>query len=57
MAKMMMCPCGERLVGRTDEDFVGAVDAHLRDNHGGRSYPADAILSMATSIPDDAVAD
>ncbi|MCD9199148.1 hypothetical protein [Aeromicrobium wangtongii] len=57
MAKMMSCPCGQQLVGRTDDDFVGAVDAHLRDAHGGRSYPREAILSMATSIPDDTVTD
>jgi hypothetical protein len=55
MAKMMTCPCGQRLVGRTDDEFVGAVDAHLRESHGGRSYPAEAILQMASTIPDDDV--
>ncbi|MRJ76708.1 DUF1059 domain-containing protein [Aeromicrobium sp. SMF47] len=57
MAKMMMCPCGQRLEGRTDDEFVSVVDTHLRDSHGGRSYPAEAILSMATSVPDETVAD
>jgi hypothetical protein len=53
MAKMLMCPCGEQLVGRTDDDFVTAVDAHLQAAHEGRTYPASMILQMAQPYPDD----
>ena len=53
MAKILVCPCGEQLVGATDDEFVGKVDAHLREMHEGRTYPANMILSMAKDHPDD----
>jgi hypothetical protein len=53
MAKTMTCPCGKQLAGRTDDDFVSAVDAHLQAAHEGRTYPASMILQMAQTIPDD----
>lgn len=53
MGKVLMCPCGEQLVGRTDDDFVSTVDAHLQAAHAGRTYPASMILQMAQPFPDD----
>ncbi len=50
-----MCPCGAQLVGRTDDDFVAAVDGHLQAKHEGRTYPASMILSMAQPFPDDEI--
>jgi hypothetical protein len=55
MAKMLMCPCGEKLVGRTDDEFVSTVDNHLQTMHEGRSYPGSMILQMATEIPDEEI--
>lgn len=55
MAKMLMCPCGEQLVGRTDDDLVTSVDTHLQTAHEGRTYPASMILQMAKPFPDDLV--
>lgn len=55
MGKMLMCPCGAQLVGRTDDDFVTAVDGHLQQNHDGRTYPATMILQMAQDFPDDQI--
>ena len=52
MAKMLTCPCGEQLVGRTDDEFVTTVDAHLQAAHEGRTYPASMILQMAQTVPD-----
>lgn len=57
MGKMLMCPCGEQLVGRSDDDFVSAVDAHLQAAHEGRTYPGSMILSMAQPYPDDKIPD
>jgi len=55
MGKMLRCPCGQQLVGRTDDEFVSAVDSHLRTMHEGRTYPGSMILSMAQEFPDDQI--
>jgi hypothetical protein len=55
MAKILTCPCGAQLVGRTDDEFVSTVDAHLKEAHEGRMYPADMILAMSKDVPDDQV--
>ena len=55
MGKMLMCPCGEQLVGRTDDEFVSAVDGHLQAKHEGRTYPGSMILQMAQDFPDDQI--
>lgn len=55
MGKMLMCPCGQQLVGRTDDEFVSAVDGHLQSMHEGRTYPGSMILQMATDYPDDQI--
>lgn len=55
MGKSLTCPCGQLLVGRTDDAFVSAVDAHLQSAHEGRTYPASMILQMATPYPDDQI--
>lgn len=57
MGKSLTCPCGQLLVGRTDDAFVSAVDAHLQSAHEGRTYPASMILQMAQPYPDDDIPD
>jgi hypothetical protein len=45
----MNCPCGQRLEGDTDEDFVAAVEAHFKEAHPEMAgkYTAEQILSRA----------
>jgi hypothetical protein len=48
--KTMNCPCGEKLSGETDEEFVTAVKAHLSTAHPEMAghYTDEQILSRAT---------
>lgn len=45
----MTCPCGEKLSGETDQDFVVAVNQHLQTAHPEMSgkYTDEQILSRA----------
>jgi hypothetical protein len=47
--KFTQCPCGARLEGATDEDFVAAVKKHFEDVHPEMSghYTDEQILSRA----------
>ena len=47
MKTHLPCPCGEVLVGKDEDDLVAVAQQHLADEHPGRSYDRDAILSMA----------
>lgn len=51
MAKMLTCPCGEQ-IRAADTEIVEKVNGHLAANHEGRTYPAEAILAMASDISD-----
>lgn len=53
----MTCPCGQPLMGKTDDVFVSTVDAHLQEMHDGRTYPGSMILAMAQEYPDDKIPD
>ena len=33
MAKQVKCPCGETVVGESDDDLVANVEAHVQDKH------------------------
>ena len=51
MAKTLTCPCGLRITAR-DDVFVEKVNAHLAEQHDGRTYPEHMVLAMATDVPD-----
>jgi hypothetical protein len=48
----MICPCGERLQGDTDQLFVDAVKAHFEQVHPQMvgKYTDDQMLSVATEV-------
>jgi Protein of unknown function (DUF1059) len=47
--KTMTCPCGEKITGETDEEFVSNVNEHLSSAHPEMAgqYTAEQILSRA----------
>jgi hypothetical protein len=47
--KVMMCPCGERITGDTDEEFITNVNEHLSSAHPEMAgkYTDEQILSRA----------
>ena len=49
MAKVVHCPCGEDVKAETDDELVGAVEAHISDKHPDMvgKYSREQILSMA----------
>lgn len=51
--KVTTCPCGELLVGETDEEFVATVNAHFAAVHPDLvgEYSDAAILSRAKEVP------
>lgn len=51
MAKLLTCPCGEQIIA-SDDQIVDEVNGHLAAKHEGRTYPAEAILAMASDVPD-----
>jgi hypothetical protein len=51
MGLFMRCPCGTA-IAEFDDDFVPAVNEHLRDRHPSREYSENEILVMASPIPD-----
>jgi hypothetical protein len=44
----IQCPCGETIVGKDEDELVERTNAHLYDQHDGRTYDRDLILMMAT---------
>jgi hypothetical protein len=44
----IQCPCGETIVGRDEDELVELTNAHLSEQHDGRTYDRDMILMMAT---------
>lgn len=44
----IQCPCGETIVGIDEDDLVEKTNAHLAEQHDGKSYDRDMILMMAT---------
>ena len=44
----ILCPCGEIVVGKDEDELVELTNAHLKAQHDGRSYDRDMILMMAT---------
>ena len=44
----IQCPCGQVIVGETEDELVERTNAHLYDEHDGRTYDRDLILMMAT---------
>jgi predicted small metal-binding protein len=44
----IQCPCGETIVGKDEDELVELTNAHLQDQHDGRTYDRDLILMMAT---------
>jgi len=44
----IQCPCGETIVGKDEDDLVELTNAHLKEQHDGRTYDRDMILMMAT---------
>jgi hypothetical protein len=43
----LRCPCGELLVGTTEDELVEVAQTHLADLHPDRDYTRDEILFMA----------
>ncbi len=48
MKTRIQCPCGETIVGTDEDDLVEKTNAHLTENHDGRTYDREMILMMAT---------
>jgi hypothetical protein len=46
--RKLMCPCGEYIVGTTEDELIELVQAHLKAEHPGHEYTRDQILFMAT---------
>jgi predicted small metal-binding protein len=44
----IQCPCGETIVGKDEDELVELTNAHLNEQHDGRTYDRDMILMMAT---------
>ncbi len=42
-----MCPCGEAIQGKDEDELVDLTQAHLSDAHPGMEYDRDSILFMA----------
>ena len=53
MKTRIQCPCGETIVGKDEDELVELTNAHLADQHDGRTDDRDMILMMAT-VPDTA---
>jgi predicted small metal-binding protein len=49
MAKAVDCPCGETILGESDDELVMNVEAHVRSDHPDMvgSMTRDTILEMA----------
>jgi predicted small metal-binding protein len=47
MKTTLICPCGETITGKDEDELVEKVKAHLSENHPGHEYTRDQILSMA----------
>lgn len=47
MKTRLVCPCGARIVGATEEDLVEKTHAHLAEEHPGMEYGAEQILALA----------
>jgi len=47
--KVMTCPCGEKLSGDTDDEFVASVNQHMETAHPEMAgkYTREQILSRA----------
>ena len=41
------CPCGEQIVGTTEDELVERTNAHLEENHPGHEYTREQILFIA----------
>ncbi|QKT05911.1 hypothetical protein HUN08_00905 [Gordonia sp. X0973] len=54
MAYQLICPCGQNITSLSDR-FVDDVQAHLAEQHPGRNYSADDIMSMAMEVSDKLV--
>ena len=48
MKTRIQCPCGETIVGKDEDDLVQLTNAHLAEQHDGRTYDREMILMMAT---------
>ena len=46
MAKVVACPCGEKITGETDDELVRLVQEHGKEVHGQEVSREDA-LAMA----------
>ena len=44
----IQCPCGETIVGKDEDELVELTNAHLTEQHDGRTYDREMILMMAT---------
>jgi predicted small metal-binding protein len=44
----IQCPCGETIVGKDEDELVELTNAHLKEQHDGRTYDREMILMMAT---------
>ena len=49
MAKQVNCPCGETVIGETDDELVSNVEQHIQDRHPDMvgSMSREQILGMA----------
>jgi hypothetical protein len=49
MAKQVNCPCGETVIGETDDELVSNVEQHIQDRHPDMvgTMSREQILGMA----------
>ena len=48
MKTKLICPCGDHIEGKDEDDLVELTNAHLNEQHDGRTYDREMILMMAT---------
>ena len=47
MKTRLMCPCGELIAGKDEDELVENVQAHLKEKHPDHEYTREQILFMA----------
>jgi hypothetical protein len=47
MQTELTCPCGERIVGKDEDDLVEKAQKHLKEKHPGHEYTREEILFIA----------
>ncbi len=50
MAKVVACPCGEKITGETDDELVRLVQEHGKEVHGQEVSREDALVPWSPMV-------